>query len=492
MGGGHYDGDVGERSRSSHDDAFEYTQRVSRSSVPRECHPDLNVKDSRGPKVRECRETPEHPHVTPIAIVQDVTLSRGDDARAIYAKTPMFIGQMIMKGYVEHPELCPIGFGNAKTDKAPLQVGQFESDNKFDEWMSKIWLEMGGGGTGQESTELVALYLARYVEMDCLKRGKKGYCFIPTDAGFHPVVSKAEAKEWLGVVIPHDIDSREIFRELQQKWHVFPIYPQKTWEERKADIDQEIRQRVLQAGGMYEGVDIRASLVWNNNNDLDLHIMTPAGEHIFYAARRARCGGELDVDRNAHAPYTNKPVENIRWAKGTAPPGKYRVFVQNYAFHEQSTQGTEYRVELEINGAVQHFEGRTADGAYGERSNVRVHEFTYDPNQRAGAEDVYAGFHDDVILEQWASVIPRERILRLVDPKAIVDVMLGALAINEGTSDLDGYIVDMHDRGQTEKRRAQTRTALEDLASATSLATADTGSLPEAPAPRHGGKSRRL
>ena len=84
MGGGHYDGDVGERSRSSRDDVFEYTQRVSMSSAPRECHADLNVKGSRGPKVRECRESPEHPHVTPIAIVQDVRLARGDEPRGTY------------------------------------------------------------------------------------------------------------------------------------------------------------------------------------------------------------------------------------------------------------------------------------------------------------------------------------------------------------------------------------------------------------------------
>jgi len=32
---------------------------------------------------------------------------------------------------------------------------------------------------------------------------------------------------------------------------------------------------------------------------------------------------------------TTKPVENVRWAKGKARPGTYRVFVQNFRFHEK-------------------------------------------------------------------------------------------------------------------------------------------------------------
>src|SRR5207253_1562968 len=91
-------------------------------------------------------------------------------------------------------------------------------------------------------------------------------------------------------------------------------------------VDAEIRERVRAAGGMHEGVDIRASLLWNNRNDLDLHVITPRGEHVYFASKRATCGGWLDVDMNVRG-ETTKPVENTRWAKGAAKRGHYRIYV---------------------------------------------------------------------------------------------------------------------------------------------------------------------
>lgn len=151
-----------------------------------------------------------------------------------------------------------------------------------------------------------------------------------------------------------------------------------------AGVDAEIRERVRAAGGMHEGVDIRASLLWNNRNDLDLHIITPRGEHIYYANKRSTCSGWLDVDMNVRG-ETTKPVENIRWARGVAQRGPYRVYVQNYRFHEPSQGPTAFKVELEIGGEVCHFEGEMAAARTGAASDVTVFEFHYDPAQQAAS-----------------------------------------------------------------------------------------------------------
>jgi len=513
MGGGSYDGDVGTRARSTQRDVFTFRgytggdTEAAQNPEKRECHKDLNIKG----KNRECRDSRDHPETTPIVVAFDVTRSRGDDTKVIYAKLPMFIGQAIMRNYVSHPTICFAAVGDATSgDKAPIQVGQFESDNRLDQNLAKIWLEEGGGGTGRESYELTAYFVSRHTILDANTRGKKGYLFFLGDEGFYPKVSREQVKKWIGDDLPEDIDSKQIFAELQQKYHVFLIFPQKKWNERRADIDAEMEKRVKEAGGMYDAdeVDIRVSALWNNRNDLDLHLVDPCGHHIFYATHCKRnrhspapCGGFLDVDMNVQGYRTDefntdKPVENIRWPRGMAPKGHYKVYVQNYGFHERSHKGTEFRVEIQIGDEIKHFEGRTLDGLNGPASDVQVYEFDFDPSKvrdRKNDVDKYAGYNDELIKAQWADVIPLENILMCEDPKGIVDVMLGALAITEGNVDLEGYLVDMEGRGQTELRRIQTRKALAGVVgTGTELVRVDTNKIVSGGGIKRKSKSTKL
>lgn len=490
MGGNYYDGDVDDRSSSARDDYFDYHGYSEESDEPesREVHTDLNPK---GVDIK-CMDLPGKPITTPIVIAMDVTRSRGDDAKIIFNKLPMFIGQLIMKGYVSNPVISFSAIGDATFgDQAPIQVCRFESDNRLDEELGKIWLEEGGGGTGQESYELMAYYYVIHSILDANKRGKKGYFFFLGDEGFYPFVDKNQIKTFIGDDAQSNIDTKDIFRKLQEKYHVFLIYPKKSWKERKDDIDAEIRKRVEKAGGMYDNVDVRATLIWNNRNDLDIHVICPSGEEIWYSHMVSRCGGRLDIDKNVRG-ETMKPVENVRWAKGQAPKGHYKVFVQNYATHGGFEAATDFKIEIEVNGKIQHFKGRTPERRTGSGSDTDVCEFDYDPNERPIESNDYAGYNDDNIITQWSQVIPSENILLIDDPKAIVDVMMGALALMEGT-DIDNYIVDMNNRGQTLLRQSQTKNALVDLAKTNMLVKVEPGRLPSNhPEKRRKSKSSRL
>ena len=490
MGGGYYDGDVAERSRSTTDELFTFRGHgptAAEASGGRSgVHPILDPKGH----IRECLNE------TPIVVALDVTRSRGQDVRVVFDKLPMLMGQVNMRGYVKGPALSFAAIGDATVDRAPLQVGQFEADNRLDEVLKSMWLEEGGGGTGQESYELAAFFYARRTRLACQERGQKGFFFFVGDEGFYPRVSREQVARVIGEDLPADLDSREVFRELQERFHVFFVYPHKSWEERRADIDAEIRQRVVDAGGMHGGVDIRASLLWNNRNDLDLHVQTPGGEHIYFGSKRATCGGELDVDRNVNG-ETTKPVENTRWARGTARPGRYRVWVRNYAFHEPKREPTPFKVELEVNGRIEHFEATISPHREtGEGSDIPAFEFTYDPAARPaeraeGEASLYAGYQDETIKAQWSSVLPAEHILIIDDPKSIADIVLGALALSGGT-DLDEYLTHMEERGQTARRKRETREALGALADKALVRVTKPLSTLAPSAPRKGGRTKRL
>ncbi len=111
-------------------------------------------------------------------------------------------------------------------------------------------------------------------------------------------------------------------------------------------------------GAKAKSGNLRFSLLWNNRNDLDLHVVTPAGEEIFYGHKISRDYGELDVDMNVQG-ESLKPVENVYWAGDTAPDGTYEVLVRYYGDHENHFKyTTPYTVEVFNNGESSHYEGK--------------------------------------------------------------------------------------------------------------------------------------
>lgn len=77
--------------------------------------------------------------------------------------------------------------------------------------------------------------------------------------------------------------------------------------------------------------DVQVTLRWHTLDDLDLHVIDPLGEEIYYAHSTSASGGELDVDMNVGCGSTRSPVENVFWHSGEAPRGTYRVRVNYYS-----------------------------------------------------------------------------------------------------------------------------------------------------------------
>lgn len=119
------------------------------------------------------------------------------------------------------------------------------------------------------------------------------------------------------------------------------------------EVTDSIKERVKRAGGSVTG-DFRASLSWHNFDDLDLHLVEPGGEEIYYASKRSRRGGVLDVDMNAGHGTSRTPVENITYdSVRKMHAGKYRLYVNQFAPRESIDVG--FDVELEFLGQVYTF-----------------------------------------------------------------------------------------------------------------------------------------
>ena len=101
--------------------------------------------------------------------------------------------------------------------------------------------------------------------------------------------------------------------------------------------------------------DVQVTLSWDADSDVDLHVIDPAGEEIFYAHRLSASGGELDLDSNADCDIDGVRNENITWPVGRAPRGTYTVRVDYWS--SCNVASTNYTVRVNGGGNVQIFSG---------------------------------------------------------------------------------------------------------------------------------------
>jgi hypothetical protein len=77
--------------------------------------------------------------------------------------------------------------------------------------------------------------------------------------------------------------------------------------------------------------DVAFRLTWRGISDLDLMVVDPDDNCIFFGNRQPASGGILDVDCNAGAVPCERPIENVFWPSTSAPAGTYRVWVHAHS-----------------------------------------------------------------------------------------------------------------------------------------------------------------
>lgn len=109
----------------------------------------------------------------------------------------------------------------------------------------------------------------------------------------------------------------------------------------EGNLTDSIKERVKRAGGKVEGVSMRVSLSWFNTDDLDLHVVEPNGNHIYFGNR----DDKLDVDMNVGGgALVRDAVENVCWVN-KPQAGAYQVYVRNFTKRESVDVGFEIEIE---------------------------------------------------------------------------------------------------------------------------------------------------
>ena len=201
----------------------------ARAALPKEavfarndCDPRMNP---RGVAFRESRDSAAHPESVGIVFALDVSGSMGEIPHQLATETlPHFMETVLT--VLPDPQVLFMAFGNAFSDRSPLQVGQFESEaDRMDQWLRAMHLE-GDGGPWGESYDLAMYFGARHTKMDCLeKRGKKGYFFMTGDEVAYIAVDPGKVQGLIGDTLAAPIPFHEITAELLRSFHVFFLIP---------------------------------------------------------------------------------------------------------------------------------------------------------------------------------------------------------------------------------------------------------------------------
>jgi hypothetical protein len=216
-------------SRALRSDSLGYTTKhvdeIFTQNRERKMHKDM---DPKGVKLRESCDSPTHPLTTPIQLYLDVTGSMGSIPHELIKEgLPTLVGKLIQNGVLD-VALMFGAVGDHECDRAPLQIGQFESgDAELDMWLTRTWLEGNGGGNAGESYLLAWYFSAFHTRTDAFdKRKKKGFVFTVGDEPCLTHLPLSAIKSIMGdTAVGQGTYTREdLLKAAQEKNHVYHIH----------------------------------------------------------------------------------------------------------------------------------------------------------------------------------------------------------------------------------------------------------------------------
>lgn len=205
-----------------------YADKAVKGKSARQVFTSTTMKDSYDPRhiqVRESRDSVANPNSTPIILASDVTGSMGMIAHELMKNGLNTLAKEIYdRKPVTDPHIMVMAVGDAYSDKAPLQVTQFEADICLADQVKELWLEGNGGGNGGESYSLAQYFAATKTVTDAFeKRRKKGFLFTIGDEPNHNGLTSSQISRVFGADIGRDLSALEIAQMASQTYEVFHV-----------------------------------------------------------------------------------------------------------------------------------------------------------------------------------------------------------------------------------------------------------------------------
>ncbi len=235
MGGTRYDFGAREDRAKKVGYASKSASEIFTQNALRKAHESMNPN---GVVFREARDSEVHPNTVPIILGLDVTGSMGHIPHELIKEgLPKLMGGIIQGG-VPDPALLFLGIGDHECDRYPLQVGQFESgDEELDMWLTRTYIEGGGGGNAGESYLLAWYFAAFHTKTDAFeKRGQKGLLFTVGDEPGLKTLPASAIKEIMGQG-QQTYTHLELLAEAQKRYDVYHISVLHSGQAINADVE---------------------------------------------------------------------------------------------------------------------------------------------------------------------------------------------------------------------------------------------------------------
>lgn len=220
-----------------------HSKSISENFTQRKLNNGMNPS---GIRVREARDSEEHPNSVAIILALDLTASMGYIPQYLVKDgLPNIMGSIIQKG-VKDPQLLFTGVGDHECDQSPLQVGQFESgDEPLDKWLTDTYLEGGGGGNAGESYLLAWYFAAKHTSIDCFeKRKQKGFLFTIGDEPTLPDLPKRYLSKIMGPGQYDDYSSVQLLDMARETYNVYHLHVKQGSNGRRQEIMDNWKQLI--------------------------------------------------------------------------------------------------------------------------------------------------------------------------------------------------------------------------------------------------------